>query len=197
MELLGAYRNVIENAVLFVVVFLLVGIGARALLRRLISAVDPSAGRGTTKSLKSKTRIFLAVADLTAWLFALMIASEVLRVHRVVTLIMIIVAYIPIAVALLLLGGLVAYSFSKAGNELVLSLIGYWYLNRETGKLNRRRDHDLGNGRIGKIIEIAPLHTTFSLSEGGTETRSNAYLMRQFFGLGHYLTPTRTDEFDI
>jgi hypothetical protein len=83
---------------------------------------------------------------------------------------MMIVAYIPIVAALLLLGGLVAYSFSKAGNELVLSVIGYWYLNRETGNLKRRREHDLGNGKVGKIIEIAPLHTTFSLSEGGMET---------------------------
>lgn len=65
----------------------------------------------------------------------------------------------------------------------MLSLVGYWYLTREKKQLEREGAIDLGDGEVGILQEVAPLHATFRLNDGSTARKPNAWLMREVFGL--------------
>jgi len=70
------------------------------------------------------------------------------------------------------------------GQELPLSLLGYFYLQLHSRKPARDARFDLGGGRIGTIARIDPFLTTFDLGGGQVEMRPNAWLMYAHFGWG-------------
>lgn len=191
------YRGVIEKALLFVTILLLTGIFAKSLFRKLVYAIDPSAEREKTFNIQErKTRILIAVFDLTAWLFSFVIASEVIELKWFVNILGVMVNILDVMIKLIsylingvflvvcaVIVGVVVYSFSKDGNELILSLIGYFYLKNKKKNIYKNRDFDLGNGRRGIIEEISLLHTTFNLKDGEKLIKPNAYLMREYIGL--------------
>jgi hypothetical protein len=181
IEFLRDYRWFIERSLLFVGILVLVGFFIRILLRKVVFAFDPSA-KGDINVQKKGIRVWLAFANLAGWLFAFLIATEVVGLGLAMKFFTVTIMIATIAVVGIIIAGLVAYSFNKEANELILSIIGYWYLKPGKNKQPDPRPYDLGEGKQGKISEIALLHTTFKLKEGGTETRSNAFLIRHLWG---------------
>ncbi|MFC1736418.1 hypothetical protein ACFL1X_09880 [Candidatus Hydrogenedentota bacterium] len=188
-----------EHAAHFLGALLFVGIVARFFLRKIVFSFDPGAKSQSADMMENNTRIWLALASVAAWIFAFMVASEFMGMHGIVSITMRLLSSIPATIACVGAGALLAYSFSSTGNELVLSLIGYWYLNRHKEELEEREALDLGDEKTGTITGIAALHTTFDVRSGGTEVHSNAWAMRQFFGigLGHKNTPFGTLKTEI
>jgi len=182
IEFFRDYRVFLDKLIFFVGILLLVGIFARILFRKVIFAFDPSA-KGDIGVQNKGTRVWLSLADLAGWLFAFLIATEAVGLNVVMNFFTMTFLIAAIAAVGIVLTGMLAYSFNKDANELILSMIGYWYFRPGRKKPPDTSDYDLGEGKLGKISKIALLHTTFKLNEGGTETRSNAFLMRCLWGL--------------
>jgi hypothetical protein len=191
-EFLRDYRGFIDKSLLFAGILVLGGVIARILLRKVVFAFDLSA-KGDRSTQKKGTRVWLAFADLAGWLFAFLIATEVVGLDLAMRFFTVTIIIATIAVFGVIITGLLAYSFNKEANELILSVIAYWYLKPGKNKPFDTREYDLGEGKQGKISEIALLHTTFRLNEGGTETRSNAFLMRRLWGFGKMTRSEKTN----
>lgn len=183
-EFMERYLGFIERALLFVTVLVIIGICTRILLRRVVHAFAPTVkGRGT-RIPDRKAQKWLALVDAFAWFFALTIAAEIQDMQNALSLLLKSAINLAFIFALVLIAGLVVYSFSKEGNELILSLIGYWRLKSAARAKGEEIAYDIGDGLTGTIDQVALLHTTFKLPDGATETRSNAFLMRHCFGMG-------------
>ena len=149
------------NFGIFLAILVLGGIFARILIRKIVYAFDPSA-RGGSNVRNKGTRVWLALADFAGWLFAFLIASEFIGLHLTMKLFIVMLILATIAVVSVIIAGLLAYSFNKEANELILSMIGYLYLKPGKNKPLDTREYDLGEGKQGKISEITLLHTTFN-----------------------------------
>ena len=125
------YQGQIEKTLLFLVIFVLVGLFARALLRRVVCAVDPvMAARGTGRTPERATQVWLALVSLVAWFFAFVVAGEVIGLHQALEFFVGTARIVCMAAAVVVVASLAAYSFSKDGHELLLSILGCWYLKR-------------------------------------------------------------------
>ena len=177
------YGVVLERIVAFGIIFLGILMSSRILLYQLIYAFDPDAKSQRNRMRSRPVRVALAIADIMAWLFALTLTCLFFQIPQVMELLLSLFGVIWTVLPLTLVVLLIAYCFSRVGNELILSFIGYWYLQRRREDLDRCRYFDLGEAQMAEIEDIDLLATKFRFKEGGrTAFRPNAYLMQQFFG---------------
>ena len=156
---------------------------ARRLFYQLIYAFVPE-----SKSLRfvmkpRPVRVAIALADMGAWGLAVMISCLVHEFLAVTQLLLSLFGILWNLLPLTLIVLLVTYCFSRTGNELILSVLGGWYLPYRKKVLESYRYFDLGDGQEGEIEAINFLDTTFRLAKGGrTLVRTNAFLMHEVFG---------------
>jgi hypothetical protein len=179
------YRSFFEGLAIFGGVFLLTGTIAGVLLRRIVYAWDPSSKRVPSEQQETPARIAIACFNVVAWMLALICATEVVDLPSIASFFVYLVATILLAPAAIVFASLIVYSFSKEGNQLVSGLIGFVYLQLNKGKRRTdRREFDLGDGLLGVAERVSLLQSTFKLTDGREEKKSNALLMKQWFGLG-------------
>ncbi|MEM9213654.1 MAG: hypothetical protein AAGD25_04840 [Cyanobacteria bacterium P01_F01_bin.150] len=181
------YRPVIEPAIAFILLFLVSGRFTQTLLRRVVYAVDPESRPKRFNVPARAARVALAIADIIAWLFAFTITCAFLGQSQVASVTVSLFRFLLDSWPLVLFTLLITYSFSKRGNQLLLSLLGAWYLNVQRKLLDKQQPFDLGNEQMGNISDIQLLHTTFITKTGTTVIRPNAYLMRTAFGFADAL----------
>ncbi|NEQ99617.1 MAG: hypothetical protein F6K30_23425 [Cyanothece sp. SIO2G6] len=181
------YKPIIEQMIGFWLIFLVAGRITQSLLRRLVYAADPEATPKRFHVPSRPARIAVAIADIIAWCFSFTVACVVMDLPQAAQVALTLFNLVFTSWPLILFTLLITYSFSKRGNELLLSLLGGWYLNYHRQLLEQQQTFDLGHDQVGRISDIALLHTTFSLNNGGTAVRPNAYLMHQFFGFAQEL----------
>lgn len=176
------YKPVLEQAIGFWLIFFIVGRIAQSLLRRLVYAADPEARPKRFNTPSRPARIAVAIADLLAWGFSFTVACNVMGWPQVGEITLSLFTLLFTSWPWVLFTLLITYSFSKRGNQFLLSLLGGWYLNYHRPLLDQQHAFDLGNDEVGQVTDIALLHTTFTLNNGDTVVRPNAYLMQNFFG---------------
>lgn len=177
--------KLLAKPLIFLAVLLLVGL----LLGRLADrAILPGARDQTAQyEQDERTARRLAVGRLAAWLIALVVASEAAGLHWVLALlapILHFVGMVLIGIAVLLVGAFIALTVGGQGRELLLSILGSFYLRRRANAPETGQAFDLGDGIRGKIEKVEFLHTTFVLPDGTREVRPNAWLMRTHFHWG-------------
>jgi hypothetical protein len=89
-----------------------------------------------------------------------------------------------IGVAVLLVGVLIALTVGGQGREVLLSVLGSYYLQRHANAPEENQEFDLGDGIRGRIEKVELLHTTFVLPDGTHAVRPNAWLMKTHFHWG-------------
>ena len=181
------YRPIIEPAIAFVLIFSVSGRFTQALLRRVIYAVDPEAKPKRFNLPARPTRVALAIADIIAWLFAFTTTCAFFQQSQVARVTVALFNFLLSSWPLVLFTLLITYSFSKRGNQLLLSFLGAWYLNHNRKLLTQQQPFDLGDDQVGDIHDIHLLHTVFTTKSGATVVRPNAYLMRTVFGFADAL----------
>lgn len=182
-NLIQNYRTVLETVAAFGAIILVVLIITRNLLYRFIYAFDPSARSQRFVAKSRPVRVALAIADIIAWSFALMMTGIMYQLPQVTQFMLKLFGMIWNLLPVTIIVVLIAFCFSRAGNELMLSVLGFWYLHHRKKDLDRHRYFDLGNEELAEIDEIHFLDTTFRLKKGGrTVIRPNAYLMHEVFG---------------
>ncbi|MGB0562341.1 MAG: hypothetical protein ACPGVO_11120 [Spirulinaceae cyanobacterium] len=176
-------QTVLPQALTFA---LLVGIGltiAQRVLHKIIYAFDPEAKKQRFVHKPRPVRVAVAIANLLAWLIAVMLAALIYELPAVSQLFLSILGIFWNLLPLTIIVVLLAYCFSRTGNELLLSALGFWYLQHRKKALEQHRYFDLGDGEEAEIEAIHFLDTTFRLKKGGrTVIRPNAYLMHKVFG---------------
>ncbi len=181
------FAKLLARPLTFLAVLLLVGLLFSRLADRIIlpGARDQSA----QYERDERTSRRLAAGRLAAWLVALAVASEAAGLHwvlAVLTPIMNFVGMVLIGVAVLLVGVLIAMTVGGQGREVLLSVLGSYYLQRDANAPEKDQEFDLGGGIRGRIEKVGVLHTTFVLPDGSHQVRPNAWLMRSHF---HWGTP--------
>jgi small-conductance mechanosensitive channel len=185
VELFQTYRGFFERVLMFAIAFIIIGSIAGVLLRRIVFAWDPSARQVPAEDRDTVVRICLECVNLVAWTVALVFATEVVGLNSIASFVALLAGVIVVAPAALLVAGLIVYSFSDVGNRLVSGIVGCVYLNAVQRKWrDRGREFDVGDGLMGKIERVSLMHTAFKMPDGETETKPNALLMHQWFGLG-------------
>jgi hypothetical protein len=181
----------VAKPLIFGSLLLFVGLGARTLFRKLVSGLQRN-GASDTYSVASRGQREwwpFAVADILAWGLGLAIASEAIGLAWVVAvssgglkLIGTLVSGVVWLVVVGLAAGVAAYAFSEYGREIVLSLLGWYYIRRHPERPPKDYRFDLGDGREGTIVSTGLLHTTLAPIAGGDNVVvPNAEIMRQFF----------------
>ena len=164
-DFLQNYGTVLERIVAFAAIFLVTLIVARILLHHLVFAFDPDAKSQRNRMRSPPVRVALAIADIIAWIFALTITCLIYQIPAVMQLLLslfgIVWNLLPLSIIVLL----IAYCFSRTGNELILSFVGYWALRNRKMDLDRYQYFDLGNGQLAKVEEIQVLVTRFKTKE--------------------------------
>lgn len=182
-DFIQSHESVITTVLAFAIIFLGILIVSRTLLYQLIFAFDPDAKSQRNRLRSRPIRVALAIADIIAWLFALTLSCVFFRIPQAMQLLLSLFGIVWNLLPWTLVVGLIAFCFSRVGNELILSLIGFWYLKHHQADLDRRHSFDVGEGHMAEIEEIALLTTRFRLKEGRLIVyRPNAYLMHEFFG---------------
>jgi hypothetical protein len=199
------YTPFFERLVLFGAVFFVVLKVSQRLLHNLVKALSaPAPGNYDDEGASERSaRVGRAIADIVAYLFALGMAAEVVGIYNMVEALAAGIAFLLNFLIILVIIALGFYCFSAQGNELILSVLGYWYFQVQRQQLEQQGSFDLGQGKVGKIDRISLLHTTFRITQDDTfdqpfdqpfnstidstinptiELRPNAYLMRHFFG---------------
>lgn len=181
----------LSKVIIWLFLFLLIGMGGRKLLRQLLGApVAPapqatgySRDRAAPEAPAPDRRV--ALADMTAWFIALAIACEAVGLRWIGAFWSGLVGLLAAAfwmAFLLLLAGLIVWSFSERGRRLVLSLLGGFYLTRSTGRPPQGHVFRLPDGREGVIVSTDLLHTVLQPTDGGPPvTVPNAELMEQYY----------------
>ena len=183
----GAVR-VLAKPVLFVLLFLFVG-GVFSLLAT--RAIMPPLGDAHQKDGREAIRARrLRWVKFGVWIGALYIASEAVgltwltNIGKMITdLIGIVMGTVGTVFAAAVLAT-AALAFTAFGRDLLLSLIGAFYLHNNPNRPTPQAEFDLGDGVRGRIVRMDPLHTVFDVGEGKTVTKPNAWLMREHYGWG-------------
>jgi hypothetical protein len=170
--------KLLAKPLIFLAVLLLVGL----LLGRLADrAILPARDRTEQYQRDEKTARHLAIGRLAVWLIALAIASEAAGLHWVLALlapVLNFVGMVLIGIAVLLVGAFIALTAGGQGRELLLSILGSFYLQRRAKAPDQDPEFDLGDGVRGRIEKVELLHTTFVLPDGTREVRPNAWFMQ-------------------
>ena len=176
-----AFIDRFEKLLIFLGLFLLVGLVFRPMAQRMV--VPRGGDEGVTRDEPTARR--LAIAGALVWTVALIVACEAaglgwfLKLLEVVLHLVgtVIVAGI-IAAAALAVGTVVG----PRSRGIALSLLGWYYLKHHASKPGPEQEFDLGDGVTGKVVGVDPLHTTFDIGDEKREMRPNAWLMRTHFG---------------
>lgn len=188
-----AAAAVLAKPLIFTAMLLIVGLGLQQLLAQTLAPARPGSSSSHEPPPKASTRA-VAVSTLVSWCVAFIIASEIIGLQwfggimsgigsalggaaRLVGVVLSAAAWIAVA-------GLVAYAAGVPSREMVLSLLGGYMLRYHANKPKAEQRFDLGGGKMGRIATIDPLQTTFTLDDGSTETRPNAWLMHEHFRWG-------------
>ena len=176
-------NTAVSRVLTFIVVVLSILAIARGLLYRLIYAWAPES-KSLRFAMKPRlVRVTIALADIGAWGLAMMISCLLHKIPGVTQLLLSLFGLFWNLLTLTIVVLLVAYCFSRTGNELILSALGGYYLHYRHKILERYRYFDLGDGEEGEIEAIHFLDTTFRLKKGGSIlVRPNAFLMHEVFG---------------
>ncbi|MFW5867560.1 MAG: hypothetical protein ACOCX2_07065 [Armatimonadota bacterium] len=181
-----------QSVLIWLFLFLLIGLGGRKLLRPLFSArpvnVDEPRGyaRGDAASAQIGRRG--AAADTVAWLVALAIACEAVGLTwfgelwgGLMELAAALVGAIVWLGLLIALAALIVWSFTTHGRRLVLSVLGWYYLTRSANRPPEGHLFRLPDGREAAVVGTDVLHSKMQTEGGETATIPNADLMEQYY----------------
>ncbi len=181
----------LAKPLIFVCLLLLVGYGGRGLLRPLFGVRSPPDEQrrysGETQPESAAWRP--AAADLLAWTAALTIACEAVQLSWVGNLVSALLGLVGMlvnavvwSVLVCTVAMLIAWSFSESGRRLILSLVGYLYLNRDPNRPPPGHRFALADGRQATIVRTDPLHSAMQPVGGGDIVLvPNADIMRQYY----------------
>ena len=185
-DLLSEYSSEVGVIILFGLVFFALLIISRRLLHQFIFSFSPEAQAQRSRLRPRLIRVSLAIADIFAWLFTLTLSCAFLQIPKVTDILIAIIAVLWNFLPWTLVIGLILFCFSRVGNELILSLIGFWYLQSHREELDRQRYFELEHEESAEIEEINLLTTRLRLKKGNKITyRPNAFLMHEFFKFSH------------
>lgn len=203
-----AVVDLARRPLIFLAVLILVGSLLGGYATRLVS--QPAvAGSGSRAKPDPDLQRHQAALQLAAWVIALLLAGQAaglgwlevaerasvgLRDASGGVLLALVRALSAVIgwTAFLLIAGLIAYSAAPQSRDLILSLMGAYYLRKHPSRPTLDQSFDLGDGQTGRVQSVDPLHTTFVLNDGTTRTMPNAWLMRTHFHWGQ--TPPRNQE---
>jgi hypothetical protein len=186
----------LSSVLIWLFLFLLIGLGGRKLVRPLFGAPPPGEdeargyARGERSVTEPDTTRRTAAADTVVWLVAVAVACEAVGLTWFGALWS---ALLELAASLAatafwlglltVLVALVAWSFSSHGRRLVLSLLGWYYLTRSASRPPQGHVFALPDGREGTIVRTDPLHSV--MRPLGQEEESvalpNSDLMEQYY----------------
>jgi len=184
----------LSSVLIWLFLFLLIGLGGRKLLRPLfgarpVAAEEPrgyARGERPTGSERSDRRV--AAADTVAWLVALAIACEAVGLtwfgslwSGLVELATALIGAIVWLGLLIGLTALVVWSLTTHGRRLVLSLLGWYYLTKSANRPPEGHLFTLRDGREAVIVSTDVLHSRMRTEAGENATLPNADLMEQYY----------------
>ena len=173
----------------FVLVLLLVGGLLMVLVRRVTMArlSDPRYARTADGKLQRN----LALGDLIVWVVALHAACEAIAVNWFTSLTHTLLQLAGLVFGLLgaVIGGLfwvaaaglLAYAISPRGRDIVLSLLGFFYLRWHSDKPSPTQEFDLGGGVRAHLVRTDLLQSMMQAVDGKQYFIPNAWLMRTHF----------------
>ena len=185
----------IQSVLIWIFLFLLIGMGGRKLLRPLLGAkpVDAQGPRGYARGERPQATPAVdrrgAIADVVAWLVALAIACEAVGLtwfgalwSGLMGLVSSLVGAVIWLGLLIALAALIAWSFSTYGRRLVLSVIGYFYLKYSDSRPPEGHVFTLPDGREATIVATDALHSVMQPTDGGAASPiPNADIMEQYY----------------
>lgn len=185
----------VQSVLIWLFLFLLIGMGGRKLLRPILGAkpVDAEEPSGYSRGGRSVETPGAdrraAIADTVAWVVALAIACEAVGLSWFGALwsgLMGLVSSVLSAVIwlglLIALAALIVWSFSKHGRRLVLSLIGHFYLKHSDSRPPEGHVFTLPDGREATIVTTDTLHSLMQPVDGGAAIpMPNADIMEQYY----------------
>lgn len=185
----------ISSVLIWLFLFLLIGMGGRKLLRPIFGAppADAEQPRGYARGEQSATAPPLdrraAIAETVAWVVALAIACEAVGLtwfgalwSGLMELASALIGAIIWLGLLIALAALVVWSFSTHGRRLVLSLLGWFYLKHSGNRPPEGHVFTLPDGREATIVRTDPLHSVMQPTDGGNSLpMPNADLMEQYY----------------
>jgi hypothetical protein len=189
VEALLSIGQLLGKPIIFVLLFLFVGVVFSGLVERMIAppVTDASQkdGRHAVRGLR------LRVARLIVWIVALSIASEAVGLQWTTTLVKAVVDLVNVVLGTAstlavvgLIALLAALLLSPHGKDALLSLLGWYYLRKHPNRPTPQESFDLGNGVLGRIVRVELMHTVFDVGQGKQEIRPNSWLMQTRFGWG-------------
>jgi len=188
----------LRQVLIFLFLLLLVGHGGRGLLRPLFggTAAQPDARQAARTTAAPPADRAGAIAGVISWSLGLVIACEAVGLSWIGGLISALMSLVTALLSLVgmllnatvwlivvaVLVGVLAWSFSVPGRRLVLSLLGYAYLNRDPNRPPQGHVFTLADGRQATIVRTDPLHSAMQPADGGALVLvPNADVMRQYY----------------
>ncbi|MBD3174403.1 MAG: hypothetical protein GF320_04435 [Armatimonadia bacterium] len=176
--------TLIAKPLTFLGLFLFVGLVFGALSR---AAAGRMRQHGTPLT-EGQGDVLGARARLAAWLLALVVACEAVGLGWVASLGEIAVGLVGAVLhfgAWIVIGLLLAYAISPQGRDLVIGLMGWYYINRARRQAAGGREPlsvELEDGREAVVLSADPLCTHLEVNGREMLQRPNAWVMRRRFG---------------
>lgn len=203
-----AVVDLARRPLLFLAVLILVGSLLGGFATRLVPQ-PPGAGSGSRAKPDPDVQRHQAALQLAAWIIALLLAGQAAGLgwldvaerasvglrdtsSGILSVVLRAVSTVIGWTVSLVIAGLIAYSATPQSRDLILSLMGAYYLRRHPNRPTPDQSFDLGDGQMGTVQSVDSLHTTFVLSDGRKRTMPNAWLMRTHFHWGQ--TPPQNQE---
>ena len=174
----------------FLAVFLFVGLVFSRLVGRIIL---PRLGEAHARSDETTTR-HLAIGNLIVCAVALAIAADSTALKSFETLtgtlmdllkaVLSLVGSLVVGALWVVAAAVIAYAISPRGRDLVLSLLGWYYLRYSAKQPATGQEMDLGGGVRGRVVSVDALHTTLRAADGQQYTVPNAWVMKTHFNWG-------------
>jgi len=175
----------LTKPLIFLGILLFIGLIIGRLLDGAIAPAAAAPEVGFARDERTTRR--LMIGRIVIWVFALAAASEVIGWHwfgAVLYPFSRLLATIVTCAAIVFAVTIAALNLADRSRETMLSVLGWYYLNRHPSRPSRDTPIDLGVGAPGRITRVDLLHTTFDLGGGRVEIRPNAWLMHAHFGWG-------------
>ncbi len=174
---------------LFVALLLVAALGATHLLSRLVADLDPHKAARSDPKAERPTWWPYSAAAVLGWAFGLGVASEAAGlkwVGEVMSAVVSLLGALLSAAAWLAViavsAGLIAFTLSGRGREIVLSLIGAYYITRHPERPPADHRFALPGDREGTIVHTEILHSTLKPIGGGDNVVvPNSYIMRRYY----------------
>lgn len=182
---LVAVPRMLGRPLIFVALFVFVGLVFRVLVRRVTAGSSGAARYGDVADERTARRA--AIGDLLVWLGALAVAGRAVDLDwfaplsALFTAVLHLVGSLLVGALWLAAAAMVAYAISSRGRDFVLGLAGWYYLTRGKQTDLAQREFDLGDGVRGRYVRTDCLHTVLQGSDGREHYVPNAWLMRKHF----------------